>query len=244
MRNINIPIIVILALATLLYSCDHEQLCIRGNNNIQSESIDLDDFESVELDGAFDVYIKQGRSFEIIVTGDDNILPDVKAYVSDGILKLDLERGCYRNYDLQFDITMPALHSVHLDGSGNIEVDNFSGQDFLEAHLDGSGNIDLFEFDGITELIMQIDGSGDIVCNEPIAHLDNLETRIAGSGNIRAYHASADNATAKITGSGDIRLTCHENLDVRITGSGNVLYKGNPSIHSRITGSGEVVDAN
>jgi hypothetical protein len=244
MKKITKSAVVMLGALTLFSSCNHDNICIRGNNHIETEEFNLDDFESVELDGAFDVNIKQGRNFEVLVTGDDNILPDVDAYVSNGTLKLDLKSGCYKNYDLHFDITMPHLHGVHLDGSGNIDVYDFDNQDFLNAHIDGSGNIDIHEFNGVTEILSRIDGSGNIRFNDEIRAVDDAEAVVNGSGDIKAFNVKADHVVARIAGSGNIKITAFDNLDATITGSGDIFYRGNPTIHQRITGSGNVNNSN
>ena len=69
----------------------------------------------------------------------------------------------------------------------------------------------------------------------------NMNAKISGSGNIRAYELPCEVATVKISGSGDMQLNVSRQLDATIISNGDIVYKGIPSVNARVTGNGRVV---
>ena len=235
---------VVVALASILSACHYDNICIRGNGHQHEISFEEQDFEAVHLDGAFDVSIRQGRSFSITAVGDENILNYLEVDARQGVLDLDLESGCYKDYDLVVYVTLPYLTEVTLSGSGDIEVDDFNNSDVMDVHLTGSGNIYLHDLSGLNEIWAGIDGSGNIIFNHSVREIALAEWLIGGSGNIDAFALHSNKVYATIEGSGNIRTTVTDNLDARISGSGDIRYRGYPMVRKNITGSGRVIDEN
>lgn len=239
-----IKALILISITALLSSCHLDEVCINGNNRIETVDLNVTDFDAIALQGAFNVVIRQGNDFDVYATGDANILSYLEAEVHGDVLELDLERGCYRNYDLTVTVTTPYINGVYLSGSGNINVGDFLDLDQMEVRISGSGNIDLHELGGLYQTNVEIPGSGNIEFNERTQDVDKAKFVITGSGNVNAFNLIAGDVYARIDGSGNIRTTAQDHLDAYIGGSGDILYKGNPIIRQHITGSGSVVDAN
>lgn len=225
---------------SLFSSCINDTACIKGNNNQSTTSYTPTQFESISLDGSFDVDLRQGDEHQIVVTGDDNILDFFEYAIRNGNCQLSLEDGCYKNYDLKVEITTPNLEGIFLDGSGNIRVSDFENVRNLEVVLDGSGNIYFKDLNQLTNAQFTINGSGNIALTKDVGTVDNNVIEISGSGNYDGFKLISENVEARIDGSGNIETYAKSNLKARIFGSGSILYDGNPVIDNEITGSGTI----
>ncbi len=245
--------IITFSSAMLLSSCTYTT----GEGPVVEKGFAKDAFEGVELEGSFNVDIRQGTQQNVVVTGNENIIDKLKMDVMDGVLYLSLEPGNYFNYELQVNLTMPTLKKVVLSGSGDIKIGTFVNLNELEVSLDGSGDIDsdgVLEVNGLAEF--EIDGSGDIdlklKAEEVIAVLDgsgdfNLEgttnkfkATLDGSGDIKAYKLESLNCEAYLEGSGNIKVYASKNLKATLEGSGDISYRGEPSVEAQIDGSGSI----
>lgn len=188
-----------------------------GSGHRAKEERLLDDFHSIVVESALDVEIEAGAEHSsIVLSGDDNLLEHVETGVEDGVLSIALREGTYRmRKGLSARIQTPALASVRVAGSGDIEVRGIEGPSF-EVGIAGSGDVYL---------------SG---------RADEVRVEIAGSGDVDADDLRAARGVVRITGSGDVDVHSSEELDVEIRGSGDVVYSGNPSVRQKIAGSGSV----
>lgn len=231
--------LIICALAALS-SCTDDGICIKGQGEIESKVLDLEAFSGIDLTDAADVTIQQGDVQKVTVTGHGNILERLQTKVRNGIWDIDLEKGCYRSYQLQIDITVPDLDLISLSGSGDVYVHAFEDQPNLDLDISGSGTIELEAFDHTKNLDVRISGSGNVIGHDDFDQLQNLDVKISGSGNYDAYPIQSENADIHISGSGDCYVSVTKNLDVNISGSGRVRYHGNPTVTKNISGSGSV----
>jgi hypothetical protein len=264
MKNPKLRLLIFgLSALLLLAGCNDDGLnnCIVGNNQVVTEEITgLSSFSGVMHAGAADVFIAKGSSFEVLITGEENILDEYEFRVSDDALVIETRRNvCLRpQRTVEIFITMPALESVVLAGSGNIRGDDpFDANEFrteligsgniflsgtaqtLDAILAGSGNFFL-DFDA-GEIDLDLIGSGNITLAGTAELLDIL---LAGSGNIYAYDCLAQEANVTIAGSGNCDVFVETTLEVLISGSGHVRYQGTPEINVTITGSGSLINGN
>lgn len=244
MKNKITLLSIIAALILGLGACSDRSICIKGNGHSESKSFEISDFESVELQDAFDVTIKQGEKFSVIATGDENILTSLQVTKIGNSCRLDFEKGCYKDYNINVEVTMPTITGAELDGSGNMSIGGFNASNDLDLELNGSGNIELNDISNIKSLSAEINGSGNINTHSTTNNMDQLDVQIIGSGSFLGFGATTSTASCHIEGSGNCEVSVSENLSAEITGSGNVLYKGNPKIDSQISGSGRVIDAN
>ncbi|MCR9287825.1 MAG: DUF2807 domain-containing protein [Bacteroidetes bacterium] len=241
-KNLNLLFILLMGLSFGMTSCDGDGFfgdCTNGEGSVVTQTLNIEHFNGIELDISDNVHIRQGSEQFVEVTGHVNIIEKLKTDVNNNIWKIDLENGCYNNYELEIFITLPKVRGIKIDGSGDVFGENlFTGEE-IDLEIDGSGNlIAALDYDKIKG---DIDGSGDISLK---GQAQNLDFRIDGSGNLSAFDLTVDHADVRIDGSGDISITVLNTLNVTINGSGDVRYKGNPFLEVDIDGSGDVSDAN
>jgi hypothetical protein len=188
----------------------------RGSGVAATQTRDVPEFRSVELESWADVNIAIAPERSVKVTADDNLVDAVRTRVEGGRLVIDHESGSYdHRVKVVVEIATPVLEAVELEGSGAIAVKNLDAASFA-ASLAGSGTIT---------------ASGKC---------DELKAVIAGSGDVRMFEVVARHVTARIAGSGTAQVHAHDKLTAEISGSGDIRYRGKPSVDSTVSGSGTI----
>ena len=83
-------------------------------------------------------------------------------------------------------------------------------------------------------------GSTHVNINSPL-QAEEFEAGLAGSGTVRAFDCTMDELECKIAGSGDIEASVVNKIKAEIAGSGSVKYKGDPQdIQKKVMGSGKI----
>jgi Putative auto-transporter adhesin, head GIN domain len=200
----------------LLLGCLGAGRGITGSGKALRQPRTVADFRRIELRGSADVKVTVGDKTDVVVVGDDNIVPHLRTVVEKGALVIEFESGSYSSkLPLEVVVKTPLLEGVKLAGSGDVKVDNLAGERF-EAHIAGSGNIG---------------GAGKV---------RELDVSISGSGDVHLFGVGSDRARVRIAGSGNAEIDVRESLEARVSGSGDVRYKGSPKTDVSIAGSGSV----
>jgi Putative auto-transporter adhesin, head GIN domain len=237
-------LVIISIIAIILIGCEKDNNCSSGGGTVATQILTVPDFDGIDLAFSSNVTIKQGVIREVKAIGHPNIISNITTSVFDNLWVINLEDGCYEDYELSIEITVPNINRLFLSGSGNMSVNNFTNQnDNLDIEIIGSGNITLNEFEGIINLDAILEGSGNFKANNNIT-TETITLDISGSGNYSGFEISSDDSTINSSGSGSSELTAINSLNVSISGSGDIFYKGTPIIIQNITGPGLLINAN
>lgn len=215
---------------------------IKGNGNVVTVKRTTSDYDGVSVGGSFDVVLVKGKEGNIIIEGEENIIPYIETEVKGNTLKIKFEKNINvrTTKRLTVTVTYEDIEKVSMGGSGNITSEGTIKSDDFSASLGGSGNITL-DVDA-DEISSNIGGSGNIKLS---GSSNEFTCSIAGSGSIKAYDLSTGTLYATIAGSGSIRTTVKTKIKAKVVGSGSVYYKGNPKyVDSKSVGSGDVIDRN
>lgn len=241
MKKLILPLFTI-SIIWLFASCRH---CIEGSDVIITEdrTNQIRYFDEIESNGDFNIIIIQDSINEVIIDGDNNIVPYISTYVSGSRLVLEYKTNkCFQDHETTtITVRCSDLTRLNLNGSGNINCDELFVEDDIKINLAGSGNISIYNIDA-KDVNAKISGSGDIYLTGDAVY---SEYYISGSGLIKAFRLQVDESDAIITGSGNIYVSFYDFLNVDISGSGNVYFKGDDRrIDATITGSGDIIDNN
>lgn len=228
----------VLAISIMLSSCylGNGQLGIRGEGPVVERKIELKTIEGISLSGSAKVFLTQGKTQEVKIEGQENIIDNLNREVSGEVWDIGNKRSVWQSEELKIYITLETLRLIKVSGSGDIEfVNHFEGDKDLEIRISGAGKINLdMDADDISG---NISGSGDLYMK---GKANSLDFSITGSGNIAGYELITKKADVRISGSGGMDITVEDHLDAHITGSGSIHYKGDPKVNSSVTGSGSV----
>lgn len=252
MKNLTKHCLGIMFLLVIIVGCKKDKIetpsnndCVSGKGEVITRTLSVADFKKVDLAIATNIIVKQGSNFEVKAIGQSNIIDLINTSVSNDMWIITTkENTCISDYKLSFEITMPNVDKLLINGSGNITLEDFINQNNLTMEINGSGKITLNKFEGIKKLDLSLGGTGSVIANKDISSITDLNVTISGSGDYNGFLISADNNTVDISGAGDVKLTAVKTLNATITGSGSIHYKGNPTITKNITGSGKIIDAN
>jgi hypothetical protein len=205
---------------------------------LASESRSLSGFTRIDLAAPVDVEVRPG-AFAVTLDMDSDVASHLVTEVQDDTLHISMDgRNLNFHRKQKVKVTMPALRGVHIQGSGDMDISGFKGQDKVELQISGSGDI---RYAGASHgLSVAIEGSGDVVLAQGEA--GSLQTTIQGSGNLKASDFKAKNVSVSVEGSGDadIRVTGGA-LSLSVNGSGDIRWTGEASTVSTAThGSGSI----
>lgn len=165
---------------------------------------DLTDFEEIRIDNAaIELFVLVGEDYEIIVTGDEVNVRNLKLKVRGDRLVIYSEEDDKKiwnrsgNSRLEVNIKMPKFTKLDLRGAVDAKINNIDSEDVI-FDIKGAGN---FEVDGKCQsLTIELRGAGnfegeDLICEE-------VDVDLKGAGNIEVYASEIINA--EINGMGNI----------------------------------------
>ncbi|WP_158858469.1 head GIN domain-containing protein [Lunatibacter salilacus] len=205
----------------------------------QSETRTPGNFTQIQSGGSWDVVVQTGNKDGVRLESKNIPLSKVITEVSNGTLKVYLEKGNHRQIGLTVYVTVKNIEGLYSSGSGNMHVKSDITSGSLSLKNSGSGNISLQKITA-DYLKAVMSGSGRI--NATGGSVGEVSLSQSGSGDFRAEKMSADAISVRKSGSGQSHFGRVERLEVKASGSGNVYYTGNPEIASISTsGSSKVV---
>jgi hypothetical protein len=235
--------IVLMGLVILFTSCSKEDLFM-GEGTLITKEISIDIFDGIESYGNNNVTIFRGEVQKVEVTGYSNIIDRLLQDVDNGIWKIELKNGRYKNGDLTINIILPIINEVSIHGSGEILVNDNISDANMKVSIYGSGEIRLNKNNGCENLDVIIEGSGNVKTYAEFEDLIDLNIETLGSGGFDGFSLSSKTCDISIEGSSQCQVSVEEVLKVKLEGSGVINYKGNPTITTSITGSGQVNNSN
>ena len=208
-----------------------------GSGNVKTETREVSNFTSVELNGSAELEITQGNTESLEVEADDNLLPLLTSEVRNGRLILGAKPNTsFRTFRrMVFRLTARNLNEIVASGSGSVTVRSFEAED-LSLRLTGSGSIDIASLSARAVNVVA-SGSGSVSLN---GSADSQDVSVTGSGSYGADRFATQNATVTVSGSGSASVNVSGQLDATVTGSGSISYSGNPTVRKTVSGSGSV----
>ncbi|MHA7128204.1 head GIN domain-containing protein [Algoriphagus namhaensis] len=191
-------------------------------------------FTQIESGGSWDVHVKIGNKDEVRLESKGFDLNKVITEVDGDKLKIKLEKGNYRNVNIEVFVTVRELESIGGSGSGSIYVESDIESRNFSIGNSGSGNIEMRRLE-TGKLNVGMSGSGVVVIEGGSAESANIGQ--SGSGDFKGLELTAESVKVGKSGSGSTYIGVTENLTVGSSGSGNVYIKGDPK-NQQISSSG------
>jgi hypothetical protein len=161
----------------------------------EDRDYEVGEFERLELSGPFDVVVSTGSPPSVRASGSQSALDALSVEQDGDRVAIDWDGGwaC----DLEVAVTVPALKSVRMTGSGDVSVDRVKGDSF-ECATNGSGDLDVEEIE-----------------------VQRLKLRSVGSGDLRIDKLRSADIEASLTGSGDLDIVAIESTALKLTMDGS-----------------------
>jgi hypothetical protein len=234
----------LLVLAFLLIGVSYSMLRAHGTNGPSNPESRLLTTErrpfdkavaKVDLSGPVNLILRQGATPSLDVRGEQRLLANIDTSIDGDTLRIG-PRGILLRHrtPIEVTVTLPALESLSVNGSGDHTVSGFAG-DHLDVALDGSGTM---RFNGRYRAIMAaLHGSGDLELTGGTS--DTVDAAVIGTGRLTLVGSSRE-LHAELRGSGDLdaRHLRADDVDLMQQGSGASAVYARKRLHAELAGSG------
>lgn len=187
---------------------------IRGNGDIVTENRPVQEFTSVEAEGAFDIEWVPGPATCTIRT-DSNLLRHVETSMNGRKLRLEWHGQLHPTHGMKVKLSSASMSGARLTGAVRLTATRLSGNGF---YLEGTGATRVTAEGTVNELMATMSGASKL-------DAEGLQTKIA---------------ELAISGAGKADVSASEVLKVAISGAGKVTYTGNPTVERHISGAGTI----
>lgn len=190
------PLALVLALSTFA--------CTRGSGVHGSEVREVGEFTALGVDGALVVNVAVGLVTRVEVSGDDNIVPEVRTRVDGGVLRVEMPTGSITTtLPLTVIVATPALHELDVEGASTVDVRGVSGERF-DVELEGASVVDL---------------RGEV---------QTLDADVEGASTLRANELTAHTAEIEASGASRVEVSVSDSLRAEASGASTIRYRGEP----------------
>lgn len=198
---------------------------IKGNGKVVSKEVKIEDYNSINLGGKFDLVYEQKVNEEAYLRFeiDENLQEYASATVKDGKLTIKSTQEINpKHYKVYTNST--ALSELSTSGMNNVELRDSINSENLDIYGSGMGDIQAMNLN-CTNLNVHTSGMVDITLGGETV---NTTMSVSGKGSINAYNLKSQNANCSVSGIGSIKLYASEMLSAKVSGIGKINYKGNP----------------
>ncbi|MBU1182886.1 MAG: head GIN domain-containing protein [Pseudomonadota bacterium] len=190
---------------------------VEGNGIAKKEIRKVDIFSSVEIDGAFNVYIECRKKQSLELSGDSNILPHIITRVKGNTLQITTGKTICPKVLLEVRISADNIEKAIASGAVDLSISGVN-----------NNNLDI-----------GVDGAGDI---KAAGRTKNFKINVSGSGDVKAKDLKAENVEVSVNGAGSAVVYASRKLKAEINGAGDISYYGNPKeVSENISGVGDII---
>jgi hypothetical protein len=185
------------------------------------------------------VLIKQGANESLKIEAEDNLLPNLKTQVENGMLEIFYRRENGKHVNptktVKIMITVKELTEVDFTTAGELIIEKLK-TDNLDVSLSGAGNLNLDEIQ-LQALDVNLSGAGSMSAS---GTAETLDLNISGFGDFEGGELHGKDARVNISGAGSATVWAEDSLTAEVSGAGSVSYFGSPSVTRNISGVGDV----
>ena len=219
---------VFLAVAVLAGCTLPGQISLTGSGNMVTQEKSITGFDKVDVSQGFEVDIRQGDAFSVVISIDDNVVQYLRVLKQGRTLKIGLES--LRLYDIQnvtmeATITMPELTGLDLSGGSHVAIAGFSSAKAVVVDLSGGshlrGDIEAgdarFDLSGGSEVTLT-GSAGDVTIDA------------SGGSHVELADLSVADANVDASGGSGATVNPSGRLDADASGGSHVYYLGSPTL--------------
>jgi hypothetical protein len=221
-----VSLMVLLISAILLPGCTRVGSALNGSGNITDHDVKIDDFDSLNVKGEFELEIKQAKSYQVIISTDENLISRVLVSLDRKTLKLSIEApATFFPSSLKVKITLPKIAGINLSGAAKATISGFNSTDDLTLFLAGgsalSGSMEVgiprFYLSEASQLSLKGKGT-------------RLELDCKGGSKVDLGEFVLISAQTKLKEASEAIMNVSGRFDVNLSSSSKIYYLGNPII--------------
>jgi hypothetical protein len=214
---------------------------INGNGNIITQTRSAGQFNSIDVGGSIDVYVKQDSVRSIKVEADENLQQYIETINDGDLLRIKTEEGFNINSSRKIKVYVsgPMFKSLDVSGACDLFGDgNIKSSSAIDIGLSGSCHATL----DIDAPKVSADLSGSCSVNLK-GQTKDFDIKGSGSMELKCFDLLAENVDLDISGAGDAEVYSSVKLSGSISGSADVRYKGAAQTSIETSGSSSIKKA-
>ncbi|MDX1651353.1 MAG: head GIN domain-containing protein [Brumimicrobium sp.] len=231
-------LIVIGSLSVLLNSCKKEV-------NLSIRKVEIQPFDHIQLENAFDLYISEGSTFSAYIKGDEKVIEKVSLVINGDTLYISDNRSLRwttpTKNKIEVYVTSPPLKSIQTNGGSAIRtLTPITSEEFglilsgksCEAEIDLNGDKFYYWNNFPTGGKLTLRGKTNVL------KIWNVALMSVDARNLNSNVAIIENSSK-----GDCVVEVNDKLEYSIKGTGNIEVYGNPAeiIELEVTSTGQLI---
>jgi len=228
--------LIALLVVPFLLLCSFGFKTIKGNGHLISRNFDNKNFTDIAVSGNMKVYLKQGSTYSVKITAEENIMDLLEVKTEGQKIKLGFRAGnvsIQTSKEITVFITAPEF--LGLEAGGNcsyLSQGALSASAPLSLSLTGASAATLEV--AVSAVNVNINGAGNAKLT---GKSGTLTIDGSGSSNINTSGMPVKKATVHSSGNCHAQVNALETLSVKSSGNADISYKGNPVIKKELYGS-------
>ena len=198
----------------------------------------IEPFTSLEINGVFDVYLRQDGEEKLEIEGDEHLLPYINVYQSGDRLVIERnEHIIFKNWKkLNLYISINQLEHLEINGVGDLICEEKLRLEELHFECAQMGHTAL-DIEA-KKLDLELTKVGKVYLTGTVEEFDLENTSLS---KIDAYDLQAQVVRLDNTSLGKVRVWAEKELHVHSVGLGTIYCKGKPDIkRMKVTGLAKI----
>ena len=228
-------IILLVGLIFISFSCSKPGECIEATGSIITKDFTVADFDKIIVHQGISLVVTEGSIYKVEVQTGENLMPNIQATVSDGLLTLKDNTTCnwVRDYgNTVVFVTAPNISEINSKTERTITSNGILTYPVLSLIA-----MDLSDGAGTGDFNIQVNNSQLAIENNNVSRYnisgqtDNLSVNFYnGNGRFNGDNLTAKKINVYHRGSNDMVLDPTESITGKMVSTGNVILKNNPPI--------------
>jgi hypothetical protein len=232
-RTITVMMAFILMFGTgLMAGCIPEE-GIKGDGNVVKEERNVSDFTSLEVGGAFTVYLYQGNKESLTIEADKNLMEFIRTEVKGDRLKIYTEDKSINKFT-KMNIYLTFVDLEMIDVSGAADLLGKGKMQFKDLTLEASGASELEMELEVDMLRADFSGASEV---ELMGKAGSVRCECSGASEFDALDFMIKHGEFDVSGASDAKVNVSDMLEVEVSGAASLKYKGSPQIKSDVSGA-------
>jgi hypothetical protein len=189
----------------------------------KSDTRELSSFNRISVGEAIDVYLIQGSSESVRIEVSGMDIEEVLTEVKGDRLKVHLERGNYKNIDVEVWVTYKTIEEIDMSSASSVITQGVLKSNSLKIDASSAADGDL-EID-VESLDVTVASSADL---EVSGKASMQDVNVSSAGKYDGYDLDCEEAEVSASSAGSARVMASKKIDANASSAGSIRYKGNP----------------
>ena len=210
---------------------------VRGSGHIKTENRTASGFNSIEVSGAIDVYIKQDSTTSVRVEADDNILEYIEVHTDGSTLEIYTADNIRLkpSHKIKVYVSNSEYKDLQAGGASSILSENEITADILNVDIGGAseGRLEV----NAPKISVNVSGASNANLK---GKTKDFEGDASGASKIRGFDLLTENADVDASGASNIEVYASVKIAGQASGASSVNYKGNAQATVEKSGASSV----